>query len=216
MAVHEAIEVRCGNESLPADLVVPDDPDGVVVIAYGSGRARHRPANLDVAASLEARGHATLSLDLLTGAEDERSPELRRDVELLASRVAAALQRLREDQATRGLPLGCFGVGTAAAAALLACARHRGRFRALVTATEKPGLADADALATVDAPTLLVVAGEDAEAVAAGREALHALTVDSALEVVPGSRDLSEPAARERLGEVAAEWFRAYFDPRRG
>src|SRR5687768_784546 len=57
--------------AVDGDLVLPDDPAGLVVFAHGSGSSRHSPRNRAVAATLNRAGFATLLLDLLT-ADEER------------------------------------------------------------------------------------------------------------------------------------------------
>src|SRR5690606_20016499 len=106
-------------------LALPQDPLGVVVFAHGSGSSRLSPRNRSVAAALAERGLATLLIDLLTPEEeriDERTHELRFDIELLAGRLGAATDWVQRYSATRALRVGYFGASTGAAAALVAAA----------------------------------------------------------------------------------------------
>ena len=98
-------------------------------LRHGSGSSRHSPRNQLVARHLEEGRLATLLVDLLTEEEEaaeRRTRQLRFDIGLLIDRLAAALDRLAADPATAGLPVGCFGASTGAAAALgLAGARPK-------------------------------------------------------------------------------------------
>lgn len=101
-------------------------------------------------------------MDLLTDAEEQidlRTRELRFDIGLLADRVLSALDRMREHDAVRGLPVGLFGASTGAAAALIAAAGDES-VRAVVSRGGRPDLAG-DALRDVTAPTLMIVGGRD-------------------------------------------------------
>jgi putative phosphoribosyl transferase len=161
---------------------------------------------------LQAGGMATLLLDLLTrdeAAEDAAGGRLRFDVELLGSRVVAAVDRLADDPVLGGLPTGCFGASTGAAAALVAAAARPDRITAIVSRGGRPDLADA-ALGGVRAPTLLIVGGEDVDVLRLNRQAAEAMRCPVVLEVVPGAGHLfEEPGAIERVGELTLGWFEA-------
>src|SRR3954464_8192118 len=95
-APEQRVVSRRVSESPGGDLTVPDDARGIVVFAHGSGSGRSSPRNRSVAQMLQAGGLAPHLLDLLTpdeAAEDAASGRLRFDVELLGSRVVAAVDR---------------------------------------------------------------------------------------------------------------------------
>jgi pimeloyl-ACP methyl ester carboxylesterase len=200
------------SKSPEGDLTVPDDARGIVVFAHGSGSGRSSPRNRSVAQILQAGGMATLLLDLLTpgeAAEDAAGGRLRFDVELLGSRVVAAVDRLADDPVLGGLPTGCFGASTGAAAALVAAAARPDRITAIVSRGGRPDLADA-ALGGVRAPTLLIVGGDDVDVLRLNQQAAEAMRCPVALEVIPGAGHLfEEPGAIERVGELTLGWFEA-------
>lgn len=134
-----------------------------MLFAHGSGSGRLSPRNRLVAAKLQRAGLATLLLDLLTAEEEtaERAGgRLRFDVQLLAGRLAAALDWLATERRTGGLPVGLFGASTGAGAALLVAADRPAAVAAVVSRGGRPDLAG-DVLGRVRAPTLLVVGGRD-------------------------------------------------------
>jgi putative phosphoribosyl transferase len=113
----------------------------VVLFAYGSGSGRLSPRNRLVAAKLQQAGLATLLLDLLTAEEEtaERAGgRLRFDVQLLAGRLAAALDWLATERRTGGLPVGLFGASTGAGAALLVAADRPAAVAAVVSPWPAP------------------------------------------------------------------------------
>ena len=200
------------SERPASDLTVPDDARGIVVFAHGSGSGRRSPRNRAVAQVLQEHGIATLLLDLLTpaeAAEDAATGRLRFDVELLGSRVTAAVDRLADDPALGRLPTVCFGASTGAAAALIAAAARPDRISAIVSRGGRPDLAR-EALPRVRAPTLLIVGGEDVDVLGLNRRAASAMRCHVALEVVSGAGHLfEEPGAIEKVAELTLGWVEA-------
>jgi putative phosphoribosyl transferase len=207
-----------GGRRLEGDLRIPADARGVVLFAHGSGSGRHSPRNQLVAATLDQAGFATLLLDLLT-AEEEAAEQaggmLRFDVGLLADRLQAAMDWLRNEPRTRALPLGLFGASTGAAAALLAAAARPDQVGAVVSRGGRPDLAG-PALERVRAPTLLIVGGRDPQVLALNRAAQARLGGPVELVVVPGATHLfEEPGALEQVARLARDWFARWLTPDR-
>jgi putative phosphoribosyl transferase len=204
------VTIAAGGVALAGDLTVPEGAVGVVAFAHGSGSGRHSPRNREVARGLADAGLATLLMDLLTEDEervDVRTRELRFDVPLLAGRMVAAIDRLGEEPSTGPLAVGCFGASTGAAAALVAAARRPDRVRAVVSRGGRPDLAGDD-LASVGAPTLLIVGGADPVVLDLNRRARERMRGGTRLEVVPGAGHLfEEPGALERVTALARDWF---------
>lgn len=204
------IDIPAAQERLTGDLEWPDRPFGAVLFAHGSGSSRFSPRNRMVAEALRERGLATLLMDLLTPKEDEedrRTARLRFDISLLAERLIAAVDRVVREPRTAGLPVGCFGASTGAAAALVAAARRPEAVRAVVSRGGRPDLA-AEELPSVKAPTLLIVGGADQAVIGMNREAMELLPGDAELVLVPGATHLfEEPGALEEVARLAGEWF---------
>ena len=205
-----AVAIPAEGVQLAGDLTVPDAAVGVVAFAHGSGSGRHSPRNRQVAAGLAEARLATLLVDLLTEDEerlDLRTRELRFDIPLLAGRVVAALDWLEDESSTDRLPAGCFGASTGAAAALIAAARRPDRVRAVVSRGGRPDLAGGE-LASVRAPTLLIVGGADHVVIDLNQQAQEQLHCETRLEIVAGASHLfEEPGTLERVTELARDWF---------
>jgi dienelactone hydrolase len=203
-------DARHGPGELDADLVLPDDPRGLVMFVHGSGSTRRSPRNRFVARAMEDAGLATLLLDVLTpeeASEDAVTGQLRFDVRLLTGRVRAASRCVSELPRTRALPLCYFGASTGAAAALAAAAAMPDRVAAVVSRGGRPDLAGAQTLRTVRAPVLLIVGGRD-ETVLRLNRAVLALLPAAELAVVPGATHLfEEPGALGTVADVAARWL---------
>jgi pimeloyl-ACP methyl ester carboxylesterase len=205
------VRIPAGVAKLEGALELPAAPRGAVAFSHGSGSGRHSPRNRFVAAELRAAGLATLLLDLLTEEEDSE-PDNRFDIELLSGRLAHAVHFLAAHQATRGLPLGLFGASTGAASALRVAAAMPQSVRAVVSRGGRPDLAGAKALARVEAPTLLLVGGEDAGVIGLNEQARDALVrCERELVLVPGATHLfEEPGTLEAVARHAAAWFTRY------
>jgi putative phosphoribosyl transferase len=203
------VAVGSGGKELLGDLEVPTNAAGLVVFAHGTGSSRFSPRNRLVARLLRDDGFATLLLDLLTADEEQtdlRTRELRFDIGLLADRVLSALDRMREHEAVRGLPVGLFGASTGAAAALIAAAGDQS-VRAVVSRGGRPDLAG-DALHDVEAPTLMIIGGRDPKILEANQLASRELLAPHRIEIIPGATHLfEEPGALERVAALAAAWF---------
>jgi dienelactone hydrolase len=198
---------------LEGALAMPAAAHGIVIFAHGSGSSRQSPRNQRVAHVLHSAGLATLLFDLLTAEEDERdrtTAALRFDISLLARRLLGAVDWSREDEQTRGLPIGLFGASTGAAAALVVAAARRAFVRAVVSRGGRPDLAGDD-LARVRAPTLLVVGGLDHTVLALNTAAARDIPAHNELVVVPGASHLfEERGALDRVAALAADWFSRY------
>lgn len=204
--------------ALSGDLSVPEGATGIVVFVHGSGSSRLSPRNRDVARALNEGGLATLLFDLLTPTEeveDERTARLRFDIELLATRLLHVLDWLGGQP---GLPasVGLFGASTGAAAALIAAAREPRMVRAVVSRGGRPDLAGAS-LAAVEAPTLLIVGGNDDVVIQLNEAAFARIRCEKRLEIVPGATHLfEEPGTLDAVAKLALGWFQQHLAPGTG
>jgi putative phosphoribosyl transferase len=204
------VRVAVGPVTLEGSLNLPERGDGVVLFAHGSGSSRLSPRNRYVARTLNEAGVATLLVDLLTPDEeaiDLRSTHLRFDIGLLAERLTGATDWLTRDPRTRHLRIGYFGASTGAAAALVAAAERPRLVGAIVSRGGRPDLTG-PALARVQAPTLLIVGGDDTVVIELNRQALAQLRSEKRMVIVPGATHLfEEPGALEVVARLALEWF---------
>src|SRR2546423_6883688 len=159
----QSVRIPIGKLVLHGDLSMPEQAAGVVLFAHGSGSSRHSRRNRFVAAELHAAGLATLLMDLLTEEEervDNVTAHLRFDIGLLAQRLVAATDWLSAHGQTGALRIGYFGASTGGGAALVAAAARADIVGAVVSRGGRPDLAG-DSLSYVQAPTLLIVGGND-------------------------------------------------------
>jgi putative phosphoribosyl transferase len=195
------VTIPVGFLTLAGHLAVPKDAPGLVLFAHG---------NRFVAKVFEEAGLGTLLIDLLTVEEEEvdrRTAEFRFDIPMLADRLVALVDWLREHEETRELPVGLFGSSTGAGAALIAAAERPDAVAAVVSRGGRPDLAGPH-LPRVRAPTLLIVGGRDEPVIDLNLKASQTLGARSGLEIIPGATHLfEEPGKLAEVARIARNWF---------
>lgn len=205
------VHIPAGRATLAGNLNIAVNATALVLFAHGSGSSRHSPRNQFVARTLNDAGLATLLFDLLTPEEelvDMRTAELRFDIDLLAKRLVHATKWTKRQEQTRDLRIGYFGSSTGGGAALVAAAQLPDDVDAVVSRGGRPDLAGA-ALPKVQAPTLLIVGGQDDIVIELNEQARDQMRCEVKLEIIPGATHLfEEPGALEQIAKLASDWFR--------
>ena len=169
-------------------------------------RERRLQGTLDV--PLNDTGLATLLFDLLTPEEeaiDLRTRKHRFNIGLLSERLVHATKWAQ--QQTRDLRIGYFGSSTGGGAALAAAAEIPQDVGAVVSRGGRPDLTG-DALPKVQAPTLLIVGGNDDIVIELNEQARDRMRCEVKLEIVLGATHLfEEPGALEKVAQLASDWF---------
>jgi putative phosphoribosyl transferase len=204
------VRIPTNQTNLDGILYIPEGARGLVLFVHGSGSSRLSIRNQFVAKVLNQAKLSTLLFDLLTPDEDEidsRTGELRFNINFLASRLIDVTQWCLQQHQLRHLPIGYFGASTGGGAALVAAAQKPDWVQAIVSRGGRPDLAG-ESLAYVQAPTLLIVGGEDDAVIDMNQQALTKLTCKTAMEIVPGATHLfEEPGTLEKVAELAKYWF---------
>jgi putative phosphoribosyl transferase len=216
LSIHsEQVRVEADEVSLEGVLWLPEHQIGAVLFGSGNGGNRLKPPNDYVASVLRNAGLATLWLDLVT-AQEARSYQARLDICLLARRLSAACDWLRQYGATSDLPIGLFGVSDGAAAALQLASERGGSISALVSRGGHPELVSHGAIGKISAPTLLIVGGLDDDVLDMNRTAYAALRCEKRLEIIPGGTHFfDEPGSLEVVARLARAWFVRHTDAAR-
>jgi len=208
------ILISLGDIELGGSLTVPEPAVGLVMFVHGSASSRYHPRNRHLAALLHEYRLATLLFDLLTGGEkwlDAIDATPRFGVEMLAERVAGVTDRIIASGHAEGLPIGYLGDDLGTAAALIAAASRPAQIAAVVSRAGRPDRAN-NSLASVCAPTLLIVGGADSSGLLANQEAAARLSAPHRLAVIPGAGPLFEgPGALEEVAYLAGSWFTDQF-----
>jgi putative phosphoribosyl transferase len=204
------VQIPAGRELLFGNLTIPNNATALVLFVHGSGSSRNSPRNQFVARTLNDAGLATLLFDLLTPAEetiDMETREHRFNIGLLSERLLHATRWAHQQDQTRDLRIGYFGSSTGGAAALVAAAELPQLVGAVVARGGRPDLAG-EALQKVQAPTLLIVGGNDDIVIELNEIARDRMRCDVKLEIVPGATHLfEEPGTLEKVAKLASDWF---------
>ena len=113
----------------------------------------------------------------------------------------------KEQEQTRDLNIGYFGSSTGGGAALVAAAEIPRDICAVVSRGGRPDLAG-DALPKVQAPTLLIVGGNDDIVIELNEMVRDRMRCEVKLELVPGATHLfEEPGTLEQEAKLASDWF---------
>lgn len=212
--LEEIIHIPVNKAILEGGLFLPKEAIGIVLFAHGSGSSRFSPRNQSVARFLNQNKLGTLLIDLLTTEEekiDEQTREFRFNISLLAERLSGVTKWLLEDSRTSKLHIGYFGSSTGAAAALIAAAQNSSVVSAVVSRGGRADLAGAS-LPRVQAPTLLIIGGNDVVVIQLNHEAYNLLNCEKKLEIVPGATHLfEEQGTLEEVARLAASWFQKHF-----
>jgi dienelactone hydrolase len=207
------VQIQAGHAVLCGNLTIPQNAVALVLFAHGSGSSRHSPRNQYVARTLNDAGLGTLLFDLLTPDEeaiDMRTREHRFNIGLLAERLVHAARWAKQQKQTRDLRVGFFGSSTGGGAALVAAAEIPQDVCAVVSRGGRPDLAG-EALPKVQAPTLLIVGGDDDIVIELNEMARDRMRCEVKLEIVPGATHLfEEPGALEKVAKLASDWFNAH------
>jgi dienelactone hydrolase len=204
------VQIPAGRAVLSGNLTIPENAIALVLFAHGSGSSRHSPRNQFVARTINRAGLGTLLFDLLTPEEealDIYTREHRFNISLLAERLVHATSCAGQQAQTRDLRIGYFGSSTGGAAALVAAAELPQDVGAVVSRGGRPDLAG-DALPRVQAPTLLIVGGNDDTVIELNEMARDQMRCEVKLEIIPGATHLfEEPDALEQVARLASDWF---------
>ena len=211
------VKIPAGPVALEGALAVPEGASVLVLFVHGSGSSRHSPRNKFVAETLNRAGLATLLFDLLTREEeavDVETAQHRFDISLLAERLVHATRWAMGEPSTAQSRIGYFGSSTGGGAALVAAAELARDVGAVVSRGGRPDLAG-EALPRVQAPTLLIVGGNDDVVIRLNEQARDRMNCVVKLEIVPGASHLfEEPGTLEQVARLTADWFNHNTAPR--
>ena len=209
------VSIELDSIRLQAEIVLPKNCQGMVILVHNSGIGRYSTRNRYLAHLLrQTAGLATVQIDLLTPQEeaiDLRSKHCSSNVQFLAKRLTDATKWLLEYPFTSNLKIGYFGEQTGAGAALLAAAEKSTSVGAVVSCSGKTCLTN-ETLSSLKTPTLLIVGENDLPAIPKNEDIIKQIpTADKELKIVQNaSRQLKEAGAVEEVARLASHWFKQY------
>jgi len=209
------VSIELDSIRLQAEIVLPQNSQGIVIFVHSSGIGRYSTRNRYLAHILrQTAGLATVQIDLLTPQEeaiDLRSRHCTSNVQFLSTRLTAATNWLVNNPLTSDLKIGYFGEQTGGGAALLAAGKNPTRVGAVVSCSGQTCLTPST-LSDVETPTLLIVGENDLPTVASNEDTLKRIKAsDKELKIIPNtSRQFKETGALEEIARLASHWFKQH------
>lgn len=208
-----AVKIPSSEVHLDGLLYIPSNACGLVLFVHGSGSSRFSVRNQYVAHVLNEAGLVTLLFDLFTPEEDvvdSQTRQFRFDIGFLASRLIDATKWCLQKPMLQSLSIGYFGASTGGGAALVAAATEPDLIRAVVSRGGRPDLAG-DYLALVQAPTLLIIGGNDDVVIQLNTDAMKRINCIKKMDIIPGATHLfEEPGTLKEVARLAKDWFVSY------
>lgn len=212
LQAEQNIEIKTPKAMIEATIAGPEEALGIVLFAHSAGSSRLNPQNQYIAEALHQSGLATLMIDLLTP-EEERLDVLGKlsfDIPLLAGRLDSAADWVGSNDSTAHLRIGYFGVGTGAAAALLASLQRPDTLGAIVSRGGRTDLAE-HVLSEVKPPTLFIVEQDPPEQLNQSRRLARKMLTEKKLVAMPGaSWFFEQPDRLSEIAELTTAWFRQH------
>ncbi|HMV05968.1 MAG TPA: hypothetical protein PKA30_10515 [Accumulibacter sp.] len=203
-----SLTVPLADAALRGTLHLPTVATALIILAEAGPAPAAR--NEALATVLQQAGLATLTLDLLTHAE-ERFRDPHHNVALLVKRLLAGVELIKRHIQLGDLPplpIGLCAAGDCSPAIVRIAALRDGDIYALVC---RDGLIDGAGmlyLRSLKAPLLLLVQPGNEPALASNRRALRELSCVNELKVLPANSDgATRGASLAALAHDAAQWF---------
>lgn len=203
------IEIKLNKITLKGNYYESPNSKKLVIFSHGSGSSRLSPRNSAVAKFLSENGISAFLFDLLTEEED-LVYENRFDIELITKRLVEVTIWLQDHSFSKDKVFGYFGASTGAASALKASIELKNEIKAVVSRGGRPDLAFED-LTKVEAPTLLIVGGDDFGVIELNEKALKKLNCIKEIAIISGATHLfEEPGKMDEVCNLALNWFNTY------
>jgi hypothetical protein len=209
------------NIYIEGNLVIPENPIGIVIFAHGSGSTKNSHRNQLVSKRLNSNHVATLLFDMLSIEEQEYDTKLEKmgvkvpgailnkfNILLLTQRLAMVTEWVGNNPSTEKLRMGYFASSTGAAAALLSASRFD--IVSIVIRSGRTDLIEDRFLDKIVSSCLFVVGSKEKLLVTVGNETLRKLSNsrEKKLKIIKGASHLfEEQGSMEEVSEIAAEWF---------
>jgi putative phosphoribosyl transferase len=206
-----AVTIIVRSVDIHAELTVPPDATGLVILAYPTGRSRANSKHQHLIDVLDEAGLATLFCDLLTDEEEMLSDitgEFRHDVALLSRRLTAITDWCHVQPELRSMSVGYLGTGAGAAAAFISAAQRPTIVGAIVARGGRLDLAWTS-LSQVRVPVLLVAGqNDDSMRESYGVCLPHIGSSCKEIAIIPHAGALfCEPTMLDKFTERAANWL---------
>jgi putative phosphoribosyl transferase len=207
------------------NLIIPDDPIGMVIFAHGSGSGKASERNQLISCKLNENKIATLLFDLLSEQEQECDRQLENlksdvpgatfnkfNISLLTERLSLATDWILNYLNKRNLEVAYFGSSTGAAAALIAACKYH--VNSIIVRSGRTDLVDNAMLLQIVAPCLFIVGSKEKRLIKINEHTIKKLKnpEKNELKIVPDASHLfQEEGSLETVANISIQWFKNHF-----
>ena len=216
------------NSSIEGNLMIPDNPIGIVVFAHGSGSSKNSKRNHLVSEKLNKNNIATLLFDLLSDEEQAFDSQLEKmsskipgavlnkfNLSLLTRRLSVATDWVLSNPQTEKLQLSYFASSTGGAAALMAACRYN--IVSIVIRSGRTDLVENQFLEQIVSSCLFVVGSGEKSVVKISKDTMNKMrnSNEKKLSIIEGASHLFvEEGTMHDVAEIATLWITRHFSLR--
>ena len=210
---------------IEGNLVIPDNPIGIVVFAHGSGSSKSSKRNQLVSEKLNKSNIATLLSDLLTSEEQTFDTQLEKmslkipgailnkfNISLLTNRLSMVIDWVRSNPSIRKLPISFFASSTGGAAALISASRYN--IVSIVIRSGRTDLVENQFLEQIVSSCLFVVGSGEKSVVKISKDTMKKMrnSKEKKLSIIEGASHLFvEEGTMHDVAEIATHWITQHF-----
>ena len=213
------------NLFIEGDLVIPNNPMGIIVFVHGSGSGKGSYRNQTVSKKLNENNIATLLFDLLTDEEQESDRQLENivfkipgailnkfNISLLRDRLSMVTDWIVNYGSLSNLKIGYFASSTGGAAALIASAKKP--VKSITIRSGRTDLVDNNLLGQIISPCLFIVGSKEKSLVDISKQTMKKLrnAEEKELSIIKNASHLfDEEGSMKEVVEVATRWIKRHF-----
>jgi putative phosphoribosyl transferase len=213
------------NMFIEGNLVIPENPIGIVLFAHGSGSAKNSKRNQLVSEKLNKNRISTLLFDLLSDQEQNCDTQVEKmtfkvpgiilnkfNILLLTKRLSMVTEWVRNNPCTEKLLIGYFASSTGAAAALISASKYN--IVSIVIRSGRTDFVKNQFLDQIVSPCLFIVGSKEKSLVKMSKETIKKMrnSKEKKLSIIEGASHLfEEEGSMEAVSEVATHWLTRNF-----
>jgi len=213
------------NLFIEGDLVIPNNPMGIIVFVHGSGSGKGSYRNQTVSKNLNENNIATLLFDLLTEEEQESDRQLENivhkipgailnkfNISLLKDRLSMVTDWIMNYESLSNLKIGYFASSTGGAAALIASAKKP--VKSITIRSGRTDLVDNNLLGQIISPCLFIVGSKEKSLLDISKQTMKKLrnAEEKELCIIQNASHLfEEEGSMKEVVEVATGWIKSHF-----
>ena len=210
---------------IEGNLVIPDNPIGIVIFAHGSGSSKNSKRNQLVSEKLNKNNIATLLFDLLSDVEQAFDSQVEKmtskipgavlnkfNLSLLTKRLSIVTDWVLSNPHTEKLQLSFFASSTGGAAALMAACQYN--IASIVIRSGRTDLVEYQFLDQIVSPCLFVVGSGEKSVVKISKETIKKMrnSKEKKLNIIEGASHLfEEEGSMLEVAEIATQWLTRHF-----